>query len=184
VLHNHPMKRSLLLSTALLAAACSSGSTGELAVADLPDIDSSAVLRHIETLASDEFEGRAPGSAGEDLTIDYLVTQFREIGLEPGNPNGSYLQQVPLVGLTPSNFTPMTVRGNGRTETFEYNTDWVGNSLRVTDSIALDRSDLVFVGYGVEAPEYNWDDFGDMDLTGKTLVMLVNDPPIRNAAGP
>jgi Zn-dependent M28 family amino/carboxypeptidase len=149
----------------------------------MPDIDQAAVLRHIETLASDEFEGRAPGSRGEELTVDYLVSQFREMGLEPGNPNGTYLQQVPLVGLTPSNFTPLTVRGNGETATFEYRTEYVGNSLRVTDQIALENSDLVFVGYGVEAPEYDWDDFGDMDLTGKTLVMLVNDPPVTGAGG-
>jgi len=176
--------RRTALALSLLAAACASGSSEPLDVAEMPDIDAATVLRHIETLASDEFEGRAPGSRGEKLTVDYLVTQFREMGLQPGNPNGTYLQQVPLVGLTPSNFTPLTIRGGSdRPAAFEYRTDYVGNSLRVTDRIALENSELVFVGYGVEAPEYEWDDFGDMDLTGKTLVMLVNDPPLTGQDG-
>ena len=176
-------KRFLLTFTALTFAACSSGPATELSVADLPDIDTAAVLRHIETLASDEFEGRAPGSQGEELTVDYLISQFQAMGLEPGNPDGTFIQEVPLVGITPSDFSPLTVRHGDQTRTFAYSTDYVGNSLRVTDSIDLTDSDLVFVGYGVQAPEYGWDDFKDMDVTGKTVVVLVNDPPVTSEAG-
>jgi Zn-dependent M28 family amino/carboxypeptidase len=176
------MRRTLIALTALTAA-CSSGPTGPLSVADMPAIDAAAVLRHIEALSAVEFGGRAPGSEGERLTLDYLATQFKAIGLEPGNPDGTYLQSVPLVGITPSEFTPLTVKRGNRTEQFAYNTDYVGNSLRVTDAIALTNSALVFVGYGVQAPEYGWDDYKGVDVKGKTVVMLVNDPPVKTAAG-
>jgi Zn-dependent M28 family amino/carboxypeptidase len=175
--------RRLLPATVALAAACASGPAAPLSVVELPNIDTAAVLRHIERMSSDEFEGRAPGSKGEELTVDYLVSQFREIGLEPGNPDGTYLQAVPLVGITPSNHTPLAIGRLGRTERFAYNTDYVGNSRRVTDRIALENSDLVFVGYGVQAPEYQWDDLKGVDVKGKTLVMLVNDPPIPGQDG-
>jgi Zn-dependent M28 family amino/carboxypeptidase len=175
--------RRFLIAVTVLASACAAGSTGPATVADLPDIDTAAVLRHIETLSSDAFEGRAPGSAGEELTVDYLTGQFQEMGLEPGNPDGTFVQAVPLVGITPSDFSPLTVTGGGQSRAFEYNTEYVGNSLRVTEEISLTDSDLVFVGYGVQAPEYGWDDFKGMDVTGKTVVVLVNDPPVPAADG-
>ncbi len=168
----------------MFAAACTSVPSPPLAtVSDLPDIDTAAVLRHIEALASDELEGRGPGSRGEELTVDYLIGQFKEIGLEPGNPDGTYVQQVPLVGITPTNPSPLTIRRGDQTRTFDYKTDFVGTSRRVTDAIALTDSELVFVGYGVQAPEFEWDDFKGMDVTGKTLVVLVNDPPVTTAEG-
>jgi Zn-dependent M28 family amino/carboxypeptidase len=176
--------RNLYCAAALFAAACAPlPSAPPVTVGDLPDIDAAAVLRHIEILASDAFEGRAPGSRGEELTVEYLVGQFQAFGLEPGNPDGTFVQQVPLVGLTPSNHTPLTIRRGDQTREFTYKTEYVCGSRRVTDSIALTDSELVFVGYGVQAPEYQWDDFKGVDARGKTLVMLVNDPPVTTAEG-
>jgi Zn-dependent M28 family amino/carboxypeptidase len=176
------MKR-FYFASAVIAAACAAVPTPPSRVADLPDIAAAAVLRHIETLAADEFEGRAPGSRGEELTVGYLVSQFQEIGLEPGNPDGTFIQEVPLVGITPSDFSSLTVRRGDQTTAFAYMTEYVGGSRRVTDAIALTDSELVFVGYGVRAPEYQWDDFKGMDVAGKTLVMLVNDPPVVSTDG-
>jgi Zn-dependent M28 family amino/carboxypeptidase len=177
-------KRLLLILTTLTIAACSAGPPSETAVADLPDIDADAVLGHIEALASDEFEGRAPGTSGEALTVQYLIDQFTAIGAEPGNPDGTFIQRVPLVGITPVPETPFVVRHNGQTREFAIDGDVVAHSRHVAAQARLDDSELVFVGYGVQAPEYDWDDYGDMDLAGKTLLVLVNDPPIPDPADP
>jgi len=168
----------------LLAVVLASGCARDpIRVTDLPTIDSAAALAHMVRLTSDAFEGRAPGSAGETLTVDYLIQQFRAAGLKPGNPDGSFVQHVPLVGLTPSGFDPLTVRHGRRTSTFAMHDEVVAFSPRVTDRVALADSELVFAGYGVQAPEYEWDDFGDLDVTGKTLIVLVNDPPVTDDAG-
>src|SRR5258705_12952985 len=90
----------LILLTSVIAAAC--GKSGPVAMAQLPDIDAPAVLAHSKVLSSDEFEGRAPGTKGEELTVNYLVDEFKKIGLKPGNTDGTYLQKVPLVGITPT----------------------------------------------------------------------------------
>jgi Zn-dependent M28 family amino/carboxypeptidase len=177
------MTRRLLLAFTALAAACASQPAGPIPVAELPDIDSGAVLEHIQTLASDEFEGRAPGTRGEELTVDYLIEQFKAIGAEPGNPDGSYTQPVPLVGLTPDPQTPFVVRHDGRTQNFTIGDEVVAFSKHVADQASIDNSELVFVGYGVQAPEYQWDDFQGVDVKGKTLLILVNDPPVTGADG-
>jgi Zn-dependent M28 family amino/carboxypeptidase len=176
-------RRTLSIAALALAAACSSGPAGPIPVAELPDIDTVSALRHIQTLASDEFEGRAPGSAGEQKTVQYLIEQFKALGLQPGNPDGTYVQKVPLVGITPSAFTPLTAAKGGRTHRFAHNTDVVAFSQRVTDQIAVADSEIVFAGYGVQAPEFQWDDLKGQDLNGKTLIVLVNDPPVTTAAG-
>ena len=100
-------RRAFVSAILTLTAACSSGPTAPIPIAELPDIDTAAALRHIQTLASDEFEGRAPGSPGEQKTVQYLIDQFKALGLQPGNPDGTYVQKVPLVGITPSDFTPL-----------------------------------------------------------------------------
>ncbi|HUF46593.1 MAG TPA: M28 family peptidase [Vicinamibacterales bacterium] len=164
-------------------AACSSAPAGPIPVADLPDIDTAAALGHMQRLASDEFEGRAPGSPGEALTVSYLVDQFTALGLEPGNPDGTYVQQVPLVGITPSGYSPLTVTHGGRAHRFAHGTDVIAYSQRVTETIDLSGSDVVFAGYGVQAPEFQWDDFKGLDVAGKTLIVLVNDPPVTGAGG-
>ncbi len=146
----------------------------------LPAIDAAKVLGHVKVLASDAFEGRAPGTAGEEKTVAYLVDAFKALGLKPGNPDGTFVQKVPLVGITPA-AAPLTIRGTsgtGTSITLAWRDDVVAWTKRVVDEVTLVDSELVFVGYGVEAPEYQWDDYKGMDLTGKTLVMLVNDPPV------
>jgi Zn-dependent M28 family amino/carboxypeptidase len=153
-----------------------------------PSIDAAALLAHTRTLSSDAFEGRAPGTPGEERTITYLAGQFRKDGLEPGAPDGTYVQRVPLVGITPDPHTALVVTSDaepGETPLrLAYKDDVVAWSKRVVDAATLDRSELVFVGYGVQAPEYAWDDYKGADLKGKTLVFLVGDPPVPDPANP
>ena len=135
------------------------------------------ILNHIRTLSSDEFEGRGPGSKGEQLTIKYLQDQYSAAGLEPGNPDGTYLQSVPMVGITPDKTMKLTMAGHGQTLAPKFETDFVAWSKRVTETSSID-ADMIFVGYGVQAPEFQWDDFKGVDVKGKYLVILINDPPV------
>ncbi len=144
--------------------------------AALASITAPDLLRRIEVLASDRFEGRAPGTPGEDSTVNYLTAQFREMGLEPGNPDGTYVQTVPMVGFTPTPTASFDV--GGRTIRLAFPDDYVAVSRRVLPQVDVDNSEVVFVGYGVSAPEYGWDDFKDVDVRGKTIVMLINDPAV------
>jgi Zn-dependent M28 family amino/carboxypeptidase len=146
---------------------------------ELPDIDIEAVLAHTKVLSSDEYEGRAPGGKGEQLTVRYLTDQFKSMGLKPGNSDGTYVQKVPLVGITTAG-APLTITANGQPTILKWKDDVVAGTKRVVESASIDNSELVFVGYGVVAPEYNWDDYKGVDVKGKTLVMLVNDPPVRD----
>jgi Zn-dependent M28 family amino/carboxypeptidase len=177
-----------LVVLALVAAACSktpgtSDGSKPLALAQLPNVDPNALLAHTRVLSSDEYEGRGPGTKGEELTVRYLVDQFKMLGLKPGNTDGSYVQKVPLVGITPSP-APLVLQKASRTLTLKWKDDVVAWTKHVADSASLDRSELVFVGYGVVAPEYNWDDYKGVDVKGKTLVMLVNDPPVTDPSQP
>jgi Zn-dependent M28 family amino/carboxypeptidase len=147
----------------------------------MPGVDTAAVLSHARKLASDEFEGRAPGTKGEDLTVTYLVEQLHQLGLKPGNTDGTYIQKVPLVGITPVP-APLVVRSNTEQRELRWNDDVVAWTKHVAEMASIDNSELVFVGYGVVAPEYDWDDYKGLDVTGKTLVMLVGDPPVPNPA--
>jgi len=159
-----------------LTIACSPTPPEKLA--DLPDIDAARVLADITRLASDEFQGRAPGGEGERLTVDYLISQFTAAGLEPGNPDGTFVQDVPLVSVRPLVTSPFTVKQGGRSRTLRVLGDVVPFSTRITDEVSLTDSEMVFVGYGIQAPEFDWDDYKGLDVKGKTLLMLVNDPPI------
>ena len=152
-------------------------------IGDLPDPDVDAVLAHTKVLSSDEFQGRAPGTRGEELTVNYLVEQFRKMGLKPGNSDGTFIQKVPLVGITPEP-APLVVRHGSTEQRLAWKDDVVAWSKHVAPSAAIENSELVFVGYGVVAPEFNWDDYKGLDVKGKTLVMLVNDPPVEDPANP
>jgi Zn-dependent M28 family amino/carboxypeptidase len=134
------------------------------------------LIQHIRDLSADSMEGRAPASVGEDRTVAYLTNQFKALGLEPGNPDGTYVQDVPLVGIESQASGQFQVKG--QTLTLSYPDNWVAVSKRVTPEVDVRNSDVVFVGYGVVAPEYDWDDYKGRDMTGRTLVMLVNDPPV------
>ncbi len=168
------MKTKLLL----LAAAC----TTSLALAEVRSTAPSAdrMLARAKILASDEFEGRGPATPGEEKTVAYLVSEFKKMGLEPGNPNGTYIQDVPLVGITSTPTLSFTIGGKAMPMT-NIN-DYVGFTTRVVKHLEQKDSDVVFVGYGVVAPEYNWDDYKGVDVRGKTVVMLVNDPPVLDPA--
>jgi Zn-dependent M28 family amino/carboxypeptidase len=155
-----------------------------LAVSAMPSIDPQAILQHIKVLASDKFEGRAPGTRGEELTAAYLETQFRDLGLQPGNPDGTYVQKVPLVGIKAEQTRPLTFVKGSQAIGLKWRDDVVAWTKHVADTAAISSADVVFVGYGVEAPEYNWDDFKGMDVKGKTIVVLVNDPPVPDPANP
>ena len=135
-----------------------------------------AYRRHIETLASDEFGGRAPASPGEELTVNYLVEHFRSIGLEPANGD-SYRQDVPLAWVEAVNRPDLVFSGGeGDDLVLAYGPEQVIWSRRQVKEAAIENSELVFVGYGIHAPERGWNDYEGVDVSGKTVVMLVNDP--------
>ena len=142
-----------------------------------------ALLAHIKILSSDEFEGRAPGSKGEELSTKYIADQFRAIGLKPGNPDGTYVQEVPLAGIKSDPRMQFIVNGKPPMD-LKFGDDFVASSARLQNEIKIDNSDIVFVGYGVVAPEYGWDDFKGVDLRGKTIVILINDPPVPDPSDP
>lgn len=134
------------------------------------------IAEHLATLASDEFGGRAPSSPGEELTVDYLAGELARLGLEAGNGD-SYYQEVPLVDITadPAE-APFVVSGDGARMSFAFADDVVIWTNRVIEESGVEDSEMVFVGYGIVAPEYGWDDYAGLDVAGKTVVVLVNDP--------
>lgn len=149
---------------------------------DFPKLDSNALLQHIRTLSSDQFEGRAPGTRGEGLSVAYIEGQFRAIGLKPGNLDGTYIQKVPMVGSTPDPSMSLVLRKGEKTLRLKYLQDFVAWTRQAIPETKLENSELVFVGYGVQAPEFKWDDYKGVDVRGKVLVMLVGDPPVPDPA--
>ena len=166
---SHLLAGSLLIGSAALAA---------------PDspflISAPSILARTKILASDEFEGRGPGTPGEEKTVGYLENEFKKLGLAPGNPDGSFIQQVALVGITSKPTLSFTI--GKETLPMENINDFVGPTSRVQPHIEVKDSDVVFVGYGIVAPEFGWDDYKGVDVRGKTVVMLINDPPIVDPA--
>lgn len=163
-----------LLSAALMAVC--------VHAAAQPKPDGALLLEQITTLASDAFEGRAPGTQGETLTTDYLQQQFRQLGLAPGNADGGYLQAVPLVGI--SSHPTLSYSKGGQTTQLKFGDDYIAWTARADAQLELNGSELVFVGYGVQAPAFHWDDYKGASLRGKTLVMLINEPPLRDPKRP
>ncbi|MEL7738108.1 M28 family metallopeptidase [Citromicrobium bathyomarinum] len=180
------MKRILVVAAAALAlagcdAAVLSGSDGNDDTLDIPeiadgDISEKTMVDVTRELSSDEFEGRMPGSEGEKKTVELLTQRFEAAGLQPGN-DGKWTQDVPLVEITGSDFAPLSITGGkDGGMAFEYGKDWVGVSYRETPRTRINNSELVFVGYGINAPERGWNDYKGLDMKGKTAVILVNDP--------
>ena len=150
--------------------------------ASLKAIDGRNLLKHIKVLASDEFEGRSPGTRGETLTVAYIKRQFTRLGLASANPDGTYVQQVPMRGVTS---TPkFAFNAGGKATPLDFPGDFVAFSPRTERDVRVDGSEMIFVGYGVVAPEFGWDDYKGADLRGKTLVMLINDPPVADPNNP
>ena len=135
--------------------------------------------RHLATLADDAFEGRKPGQLGERKTLDYLQAEFKRLKLTPGltsGKQGSFLQEVPMVEITANSDTALTVKSAAATRTLAFRKDMVVWTKRVAANVGIQDSPLVFVGYGVVAPEYGWNDYAGIDMKGKTALILVNDP--------
>lgn len=153
--------------------------TGLLLAADdkaIQNIDAAGLLDHISTLSSDEFGGRAPMSEGERLTLNYLENQFREMGLKPMFGD-NYRQPVPLVSIEADPATALSISDmEGNVHAYNYGSEVMISSSQAIAEISLMRSELVWVGYGIIAPEYNWNDYEGIDVKGKTVVILVNDP--------
>src|SRR5256714_8196900 len=170
----------ILLLAAVAVAFAAESPTVPKAAGD--SIAAADLLNHIKILASDEFEGRAPGSKGEELSVKYISDQFKALGLKPGNPNGAYTQEVPLAGITTKPTASFTV-GDKKTD-LEFPDDYVASSARLENVIKVENTDVVFVGYGIVAPEFGWDDYKDVDVRGKTILMLINDPAIPDPADP
>jgi Zn-dependent M28 family amino/carboxypeptidase len=138
-------------------------------------INAADFAEHVKVLASDEFEGRAPGSLGEEKTVQYLEAQFKRLGLKPGNGD-SYFQTVPMVETTADESTALKLDVKGQTRELKFGSDMVVGTRTGKPEVTIDASDLVFVGYGVNAPEQKWNDYAGVDVKGKTVVMFVNDP--------
>lgn len=165
---------SLLFGLAILIfTACSPKEYDvEAAVASL---NTDELARDVEILGSDEFEGRFPASPGEEKTKEFLKAEFEEVGLQPGNGD-SFFQEVPLVEITASPETELMITGGAKPLDFAFGTDFVGVTQRVQEKVEIADSEMIFVGYGIAASEYRWNDYEGFDVKGKTVVMLVNDP--------
>jgi Zn-dependent M28 family amino/carboxypeptidase len=173
----------------LLMAACGGSSkpspeAAEIKVAALPAVDGNAVLGHVKVLSSDEYEGRAPGTKGEELSVAYMVDQLKGLGLKPGNSDGTYIQKVPLSGSAVQGSPVLSFRKSGRRQDLKWKDDYVAWTKRFQESVDVRDSEMVFVGFGVQAPEYSWDDYKGVDLKGKTMVVLIGDPPVPDPADP
>ncbi len=174
--------RNLCVITLILRFGLAAFASGPPAIDGL---DPEGLHRHIRTLASDAFEGRAPGSPGEEKTVAYLIDEFRKLGLAPGNPDGTFVQDVPLIGFEVTRAAGTFRTGPAREPIpLKFLDNWVAVSRSLVPKVAVDDSEVVFVGYGVVAPEYGWDDYKGVDVRGKTLLMLVNDPPVPDPNDP
>jgi Zn-dependent M28 family amino/carboxypeptidase len=151
------------------------GSDDRAVDAAIDYMDTARLAARIQTLSSDEFEGRGPASEGERVTIAYLQESFEELGLEPGNGD-SYFQEVPLVAITADPDMTLSLTGEAGSTELAFQTDFMAWTKRVIDRVDIEDSEMVFVGYGVVAPEYSWNDYAGVDVQGKTVVILVNDP--------
>ncbi|MGY1410689.1 M28 family metallopeptidase [Luteimonas sp. A611] len=184
------MRSTLILACvgSLLLAACSrepaapAGDAAAPAAAPTADhvfkpaIDADDLQTLISTLASDEFEGRAPGSAGEEKTVEYIKAQYERIGLRPGGDNDSFFQTVPMVETTADESTVLQLDSNGTARELKFGPEMVIGTRTGQAEVSVKDSELVFVGYGVNAPEQDWNDYAGLDVKGKTVVILVNDP--------
>jgi Zn-dependent M28 family amino/carboxypeptidase len=167
------------LALALPAVARAQAPTAAAVRPALDAITADGLLARTRVLASDAFEGRGPGTRGEDSTVAYLTREFQRLGLAPGNPDGTYVQDVTLVGYTGRGSASFSV--GGRTLALEPLKDIVAVARHAAPENVVRGSDVVFVGYGVVAPEYGWNDYAGVDVKGKTVVILINDPPVRRA---
>jgi Zn-dependent M28 family amino/carboxypeptidase len=171
-----PLRSLAAPAAALLVAACATTPRERTVQAPYsgPPISLATLTTATQILSSDEYEGRAPTTKGEDKTVAFIAQRFGQAGLQPGN-KGSWYQNVPMVEIstTPSK---LEVTGGGAPLAFAWRTDFVANTYQVAPKVELKDSEMVFVGYGINAPERGWNDYAGIDVRGKTVVILVNDP--------
>lgn len=186
------MKRFALLPLFFLFAACGT-STDQPATSDtdtldpapvsdaaLAMIDSTSLYTHLAELSSDAYEGRGTGTPGEQMTVEYIAAHMRQLGLTGGAEDGSFFQAVPLRGSTIEEITPLTLTPeNGDSVELTFVDDFIAATDKDGTEASIEDAELVFVGYGIDNPGYNWDDFKDVDVSGKILLGFVNDPPAR-----
>ena len=163
---------TLFVLLAIGFLACQSGGN---VIEEKVMIDTLTINRHLSVLASDDFMGRKPFTEGEEKTIHYLESELKGMGLKPGNGN-SYFQEVPLVEITGEQSPTIEVTGQGKSMSFKSNEDVVIYTERVEQEVSVKDSELVYAGFGIVAPEYGWNDYEGLDVKGKTVVVLVNDP--------
>ncbi len=163
-------RRGLLCCAVLLV-----GCAGHSAALPYTDIDVTAYLDYVRVLASDDFEGRRPGTRGEDKTVAYLIEHLRKLGLKPGN-GADYVQQVPMVEITADADVALMVQKGRATRALAVGKDAVIWTKRAVPAVQVEGSELVFAGYGIVAPEYSWNDYAGIDVRGKTVLLLPNDP--------
>jgi len=167
-----------LLGSVPMAAQSQSSSSQSAATKVAGAVDQRVMQAHLEFLADDALEGRRPGTRGGELAAKYIAAQFQRLGLQPAGDSGTYYQRVPIITLTPNPTVRIAAPTSGD---LTYRKDYVLWSMR-NDSLVSLKSDLVFVGYGIVAPEYQWDDYRGLDVKNKIVVALVNDPGLRDSS--
>ena len=177
----HSISPLILLAGSMLLVACAKDQPSA-AVAETASISAERISEHVRVLASDEFEGRAPGTAGESKTIAYLIEQLETIGIEPGGPDSSWTQAIPMIHTQLDDAGVLMIRQGVSSYEWAQAEDIEISTVRPTSAITIDDAPMAFVGFGVYAPERNWDDFGDINLSGKIALFLVNDPDFVAAA--
>lgn len=174
-----------LVSVLALTTACQKDASLDVSMDALPQVEvpalSEATMKDVtRELSLDSYEGRAPGSVGEEKTVAYLIAKYKAAGLEPGN-NGSWTQDVPLIEITAKNVSALTIAdSSGKAMSFAYGNEYVIGSYRETPKTDIKQSEMVFVGHGIVAPEKGWNDYAGVDVKGKTVVVMVNDPDFEN----
>ncbi len=169
------MKKSTLLLTFAVLFLIGCGSQTDRAASGITE---QSLLTHIEILSSDEFEGRAPATRGEELTVEYLINELESMGVAPGMDDGTFVQEFPLLGQrVDGSASSMTINRNGQNvEIFSFGSDFMGWPSNEEERVALQKAELIYVGYGIQAPEFDWDDYKGVDVAGKVLVFKNSDP--------
>lgn len=169
----NPINLIYLFSLLTLLTSCGNGKQSNNSNAK--GINEDDLKQWISVLASDDFQGRFPGTIGEEKTIKYLEEQFKLVGAQPGNGQ-SYFQEVPLIQITSNQIMKLKIKGTKEELSLNFSDDFIGGTPQPLDRIEISNSDLVFVGFGINAPEYNWNDYAGVDVKGKMVIALVNDP--------
>jgi|TARA_R110000744_G_scaffold219390_2_gene338106 Zn-dependent M28 family amino/carboxypeptidase len=170
------MKNYLKFLVLILFISCENDNKNTV---DLVEVSQTTIGNHIERLSSDEFMGRKPFTEGEVKTVNYLKEEFEKLGLIPGNGN-SYFQEVPMVEITGTPSDNMVISGKNGSLHLDVLKDFVAITNKISTIVGLDKSELVFAGYGIVAPEYGWNDYEGIDWKGKTAVVLINDPGFKS----